>query len=172
MITGAHVMLQSSKEEADKAFFRDVLQLPNVDAGNGFLIFAVPSAEVAVHEGRGGGHELSLMCDNIEAFVEEMRSRDIYCSPAQNRGWGIMTQVTLPGGGRLGVYQPLHQRPKQDSGDATRAKSGAGAAKAKAGSKRKAAKPQDAMPRAGRPKAKAGTKRKAATPPRAKLRGR
>jgi hypothetical protein len=129
----------------------------------------VPSAEVAVHEGRGG-HELSLMCDNIEAFVEEMRSRDIYCSPAQNRGWGIMTQVTLPGGGRLGVYQPLHQRPKHDSGDANCAKKGAG--KARAGAKRKAASLQDAKQRAGGAKSKAGSKRKTATRPRAKPRGR
>lgn len=162
MIVGAHVMIQSSKEEADKAFFRDVLQLPNVDAGGGFLIFAVPSAEIAVHEGSGGGHELHLMCDDIEAFVQEMHDRDIYSSPAQNRGWGIMTQVTLPGGGWLGVYQPLHKRPKHDAGDASSAKRRSSAATSKASTKK--------HPTAA--KSNAGSKRKAAKRPRAKARGR
>lgn len=112
MIIGAHVMVQSSNDVADKAFFKDVLKLPNVDAGGGFLLFGVPPTEIAVHEGRGGAHELFLMCENIESFLAEMSKRGISSTPAQNQGWGILSQITLPGGGALGVYQPLHKRPK------------------------------------------------------------
>jgi hypothetical protein len=113
MIIGAHVMIQSSDDAADKAFFREVLGLPNVDAGNGFLIFAVPASEIAVHEGSTDGqHQLFLMCDDVESFIDEMNDSNTACTPAQNQGWGIITQVTLPGGGKLAVYQPLHKRPK------------------------------------------------------------
>ena len=112
MIIGAHVMVQSNNKEADKAFFRDILQFPNVDAGNGFLLFAAPATEIAIHEGSSETHELFLMCEDVDEFIADMRGRDVFCSPAQNRGWGIITHMTLPGGGRLSVYEPLHARPE------------------------------------------------------------
>jgi hypothetical protein len=112
MIIGAHAVIYSTNPEADRAFFRDVLQLPNVDVGGGWLIFALPPAEVAVHPSdRNDVHELYLMCDDIEALVGQMNKRGIECAPVQDQGWGLLTQITLPGGGKLGAYQPRHARP-------------------------------------------------------------
>lgn len=113
MIVGAHSIIYSKSPDADRVFLRDVLKLPNVDVGDGWLIFGLPPAEVAVHpSGKNDVHELYLMCDDVEAFVAEMRKRNVACDPVQNQGWGLLTQLTLPGGGRLGVYQPRHARPK------------------------------------------------------------
>jgi hypothetical protein len=113
MITGAHSVIYSSNPEADRAFLRDVLKLPNVDAGGGWLIFGLPPAEVAVHPAdRNDRHELYLMCDDIEALVASMKQKKIACAPVADRGWGLLTQLTLPGGGKLGVYQPRHARPE------------------------------------------------------------
>ena len=112
MLTGAHAIIYSSNAEADRAFFRDVLKLGSVDAGGGWLIFALPPAELAVHPAtENGRHELYLMCDDVAAFVGEMKKRGVSCSAVSNQGWGLLTEVTLPGGGKLGVYQPRHQRP-------------------------------------------------------------
>jgi hypothetical protein len=113
MITGAHSIVFSSDPEADRAFFRDVLELPHVDVGGGWLIFGLPPAEVAVHGAQDsvGSHELYLMCEDIESFVADLRQRAMECSDVQNAGWGLMTQITLPGGGKLGVYEPRHARP-------------------------------------------------------------
>ena len=112
MITGAHSIIYSTNPEADRAFLRDVLHLPNVDVGGGWLIFGLPPAEVAVHPSeKNNVHEFYLMCDDIEAFVADMKKRSIDASPVQNLGWGLLTQVTLPGGGKLGIYQPRHARP-------------------------------------------------------------
>jgi hypothetical protein len=120
MIIGAHSIIYSKSPEADRAFLRDVLALPNVDVGDGWLIFGLPPAELAVHpSGENDVHELYLMCDDVEAFVAAMAQRRLSCSPVQNQGWGLLTQVTLPGGGRLGVYQPRHARPKPVSGSAS-----------------------------------------------------
>src|SRR5881397_2324518 len=113
MIIGAHSILYSKDPEADRAFLRDVLRLPNVDVGGGWLIFGLPPAEVAVHPADSNDvHEFYLMCDDVEALVAAMKKRDIACGPVQNQGWGLLTQVTLPGGGKLGIYQPRHARPK------------------------------------------------------------
>jgi hypothetical protein len=113
MITGAHSIIYSKNPDADRAFLRDVLQLPSVDVGGGWLIFGLPPAEVAVHPGeKNDVHELFLMCDDVNAFMDEMKKRKITCGPVHNQGWGLLTQVTLPGGGKLGVYQPRHARPK------------------------------------------------------------
>lgn len=113
MINGAHAIIYSAAPEADRAFFRDVLSLPNVDVGDGWLIFGLPPAEVAVHpSGESGVHELYFMCDDVSAFVGDMTKRGIQCGPIQDQGWGILTSVVLPGGGKLGVYQPRHARPK------------------------------------------------------------
>ena len=113
MITGAHSIIYSANPDADRAFFQDVLQLPNVDVGDGWLIFGLPPAEVAVHPSEQNGvHEFCLMCDDIAAFVAAMAERGIVCSPVQDEGWGLLTQLTLPGGGTLGVYEPRHERPQ------------------------------------------------------------
>ncbi|CAM2070378.1 VOC domain-containing protein [Sulfidibacter corallicola] len=113
MISGTHVVVYSENPEADRAFFRDVLELPNVDVGGGWLIFGLPPSEVAVHPAeKNDTHELFLMCDDIEAVVARLAEREIACEPVQDQGWGLLTYLTLPGGGRLGVYQPRHERPQ------------------------------------------------------------
>ena len=109
MISGAHVILYSKDADADRAFFRDVLEFPNVDAGDGWLIFALPPAEVAVHPAEGAeSHELYLMCDDVKAVIKRLRALKVPCSPARDLDWGILTMITLPGGGDLGLYQPKH----------------------------------------------------------------
>ncbi len=113
MINGAHSVIFSKSPEADRAFLRDVLELPNVDVGDGWLIFGLPPAEVAVHPSeKNDVHQFFLMCDDVEAFIAQMKERDVSCDPVQNLGWGQLTNVTLPGGGKLGIYQPRHQRPE------------------------------------------------------------
>jgi hypothetical protein len=113
MIIGAHIMIQSRNDAADQAFLTKVFGLSSVDAGGGFLIFGAPPAEIAVHgSDKNDTHELFFMSDDIEAFVADMKKRNITCTPPMNRGWGTLTQITLPGGGKLGVYQPHHKRPK------------------------------------------------------------
>jgi len=112
MINGAHAIVYSTNPDADRAFFRDVLKLSHVDVGHGWLIFGLPPSEVAVHPAETNGRqELYLMCDDIEAFAADMKQRGVVCSPVQDQGWGRVSQVTLPGGGTLGVYQPRHVRP-------------------------------------------------------------
>jgi hypothetical protein len=113
MIIGAHTIIYSTSPDADRAFLRDVLKMPNVDVGEGWLIFGLPPAEVAVHPSKENDvHEFYLMCDDVEAFTAEMKKHSIACGPVQDQGWGLLTQVTLPGGGKLGVYQPRHARPE------------------------------------------------------------
>jgi hypothetical protein len=112
MIIGAHSILYSRSPEADRAFLRDVLRLPSVDVGEGWLIFGLPPAEVAVHPSEKNDiHEFYLMCDDVEAFRTEVARRNVACGPVRDLGWGLLTQVVLPGGGKLGVYQPRHARP-------------------------------------------------------------
>ena len=113
MINGAHVVISSKNAEADRALLRDVLEFPNVDVGDGWLIFGLPPAEVAVHPSdKNDVHEFFLMCEDIQAFVAAMDERDIACDPVQDKGWGLLSQMTLPGGGKLGIYQPRHARPE------------------------------------------------------------
>ena len=112
MIIGAHSIIYSTDPEADRVFFRDVLKLTNVDVGHGWLIFGLPPAEVAVHPSeKNDMHEFYLMCDDVEGFVNEMKEHKIACAPVQDQGYGLFTQLTLPGGGKLGIYQPRHARP-------------------------------------------------------------
>jgi hypothetical protein len=112
MIIGAHAIIYSTNSDADRAFLRDILELTHVDVGGGWLIFGLPPAEVAVHPADDGGtHELYLMSDDIGKFCERMALHGIETATVQNAGWGLLTQVTLPGGGKLGVYQPRHARP-------------------------------------------------------------
>lgn len=112
MILGAHAILYSKNADADRAFLRDVIGLTHVDAGEGWLIFGLPPSEVGVHPGaRNDVHELYLMCDDVEAFVAAMASAGVQCSAVQSMGWGRLTHIRLPGGGKLGVYEPRHARP-------------------------------------------------------------
>ena len=113
MIIGAHVMLHSRDEAADRAFLSEVLKFNSVDAGGGFMIYGIPPAEMAIHASdRNDLHQLYLMCEDIEDFVTEMTERAIAFTPPSFQGWGTMTEITLPGGGKLGVYEPHHKRPK------------------------------------------------------------
>ena len=113
MIIGAHSIIYSTNPDPDRAFLRDVLGLPNVDVGGGWLIFGLPPAEVAVHPSdKNDVHEFYLMCDDVAALIAGLKERNVTCGPVQNQGWGMLTQVTLPGGGKLGFYQPRHARPK------------------------------------------------------------
>ena len=112
MITGAHVIVYSADAEADRAFFRDVLGLRGVDAGEGWLIFALPPSEVAIHPAeRAETHELYLLTEDVAESVAELRRLGVPCTEPQDQGWGVLTQVTLPGGGHIGVYEPRHERP-------------------------------------------------------------
>lgn len=113
MIIGAHAIISSRKPDADRAFFRDVLKLTHVDVGGGWLIFGLPPSELAVHpSSKNNEHELYLMCRDIKRFVAGVTKKGIRCGPVKNQGWGLLTQLKLPGGGKLGVYQPRHARPK------------------------------------------------------------
>jgi len=113
MIIGAHSIIYSKDPEADRAFLRDILGLPHVDVGDGWLIFGLPPAEVAVHpSAENDVHEFYFMSDDIQSLVKAMSKRKVACTPVQNLGWGLLTQLTLPGGGKLGVYQPRHARPE------------------------------------------------------------
>jgi catechol 2,3-dioxygenase-like lactoylglutathione lyase family enzyme len=110
VIFGAHVIVSSRDAEADRAFLREVLGFAGVDAGDGWLIFALPPAEIAVHPSdTGGRHELYLMCDDIDATVRDLRGRgaDVAGEPS-DQGWGRLTAIRLPGGGELGLYEPRH----------------------------------------------------------------
>jgi catechol 2,3-dioxygenase-like lactoylglutathione lyase family enzyme len=118
VITGGHVVVYSADAAADRAFFRDVLGFPSVDAGDGWLIFALPPAELAVHPHEAGGVcELYLMCDDLPAQMRALEAAGARCSEVQEAGWGSVTTVRLPGGGDVGLYQPRHRRPA-DSADA------------------------------------------------------
>jgi catechol 2,3-dioxygenase-like lactoylglutathione lyase family enzyme len=112
VIHGAHIIVYSKNAEADRAFFRDVLGFAFADAGHGWLIFELPPAELAVHPSDGNEqHELYFMCDDVQTFVAEMTSKHVACSPIEQQRWGSITRVTLPGGGRIGVYEPKHVSP-------------------------------------------------------------
>ncbi|MEO5820658.1 MAG: hypothetical protein ABIT71_09135 [Vicinamibacteraceae bacterium] len=112
MIHGAHVIVYSKDADADRAFFRDVLKYESVDAGHGWLIFALPPAEVAVHPSEENDvHEFFLMCDDVHAFIADMKQQRVECSRLDEQRWGSITRLTLPGGGKLGVYQPKHASP-------------------------------------------------------------
>jgi catechol 2,3-dioxygenase-like lactoylglutathione lyase family enzyme len=110
MIRGAHVILYSSDAEADRAFLREVLGLAHVDAGEGWLIFRLPPAELAVHPAESSGAaELYLVCDDIDESVADLGTRGVtFEGPVSDQGWGRLATVRLPGGGRLGLYEARH----------------------------------------------------------------
>jgi catechol 2,3-dioxygenase-like lactoylglutathione lyase family enzyme len=109
MILGAHVIFYSRNADADRAFFRDVLGFKSVDAGHGWLIFALPPSEVALHPfDEESVHELYLMCDDLKAEIASLIKKNVECSEIQEARWGSITKIRLPGGDEIGLYQPKH----------------------------------------------------------------
>jgi hypothetical protein len=119
MIIGSHVLLYSGKPEADRVFFRDVLEFRSVDVGGGWLIFELPPAEAALHPAEGDtgkvhggrllGAELYLMCDDLQSLIQSLEAKNVTCSPVEEARWGTKTTIPLPSGGAIGLYQPRHQ---------------------------------------------------------------
>jgi hypothetical protein len=109
VINGVHALVYTKEVEAVRSVFRDVLRLPSVDAGEGWLIFGLPPAELAVHPSQGPGHqELYLMCEDIERTIGDLRQKGLECAPAKDQGWGLLTSIRLPGGDQIGLYEPRH----------------------------------------------------------------
>jgi catechol 2,3-dioxygenase-like lactoylglutathione lyase family enzyme len=109
MISGAHVIVYTKDAEADRAFFRDVLGFKSVDAGHGWLIFALPPGESAFHPANENGpHELYFMCDALNAEMATLAKKGVKFSKVQEERWGSITKMRLPGGGEIGLYQPKH----------------------------------------------------------------
>ncbi|HEV7534679.1 MAG TPA: extradiol dioxygenase [Acidimicrobiia bacterium] len=109
MITGAHAIIHCTAAEEARAFLSDVFGFPSVDAGHGWLIFALPPAEAAVHPTDGPAHhELYLMCDDLQATMADLEARGARCGPVTEQRWGLVTSVAVPGGAELGLYEPRH----------------------------------------------------------------
>jgi len=109
MISGAHVIVYSKDAEADRAFFRDVLGFKSVDAGHGWLIFALPPGETAFHPAdENGPHELYFMCDSLKDEIASLGKKGVNCSKVEEARWGSLAKMKLPGGGEVGLYQPKH----------------------------------------------------------------
>ncbi len=119
MITGTHAIVFAQDAEAARGFFADVLDLRTVDAGGGWLIFALPPAELACHPTSpddSGRHELYLMCDDVQATVAELEAKGVeFVAPISDAGFGRMTRMAVPGGGELGLYEPAHPTPLSDT---------------------------------------------------------
>ena len=113
MITGVHAIVFAQDADAVRAFLRDTLELDSVDAGGGWLIFALPPAEIAAHPAETSGeHRLYLMCDDIHATVEELKAKGVeFTREVSDEGFGLMTAFNVPGGGELGLYEPRHPLP-------------------------------------------------------------
>ena len=112
MITGVHAIIFTPDEEGVRAVLRDVLELPWVDAGGGWPIFALPPAELASHPDGLAHHKLYLICDDVHATVAELKAKGVeFSEEITDEGWGLMTALKLPGGDELGLYQPTHPRP-------------------------------------------------------------
>jgi catechol 2,3-dioxygenase-like lactoylglutathione lyase family enzyme len=109
MITGAHVIVYSKNPDADRAFFRDVLKFSSVDAGHCWLIFALPPVEAAFHPSdKNDLHELYFMCDDLKATMAALKAKNVECGSVHEERWGSLTTMVLPGGGKIGLYQPKH----------------------------------------------------------------
>jgi catechol 2,3-dioxygenase-like lactoylglutathione lyase family enzyme len=110
VIIGMHAIVYSKEADRTRTFFRDVLGLRSVDAGRGWLIFALPPAELAAHpDDTGGRHELYLMCDDVEKTMAELSSKGVeFTKPVADRGWGLLTAMKVPGAGEIWLYQPKH----------------------------------------------------------------
>jgi hypothetical protein len=111
------VVIYSKDPEADRAFFRDVLQFPWVDAGHGWLIFAMPPLEAAFHDAeKNDQHELYLMCDDLAGTLKELKSKQVKVSEVREERWGKLATLGLPGGGKIGIYEPKHASPLKPQG--------------------------------------------------------
>ena len=108
MISGAHVVVYTKEAEADRAFFRDLLGFKSVDAGHGWLIFALPPTEAAFHPSENDRHELYFMCDDLKEEMATLAKKGVKCSQVDEARWGSITKMRLPGGGYVGLYQPKH----------------------------------------------------------------
>src|ERR1700694_5932294 len=138
MITGAHIVLYTTDAKADRAFFRDVLNFPSVDAGHGWLIFALPPAEAAFHDldkqswdkksleqndaRQNSSHALYLTCDDIAATLRALKSKNVPVSAITEQRWGSLATLTLPSGSKLGIYQPKHPTPEYPPRRATQSR--------------------------------------------------
>ena len=112
MISGAHVMIFTTDEVADRAFLRDVLEIPCIDAGGGWLIFKLPPTELGVHgHDRNDVHQVYFMCDDLDATMSQLAARQAICGPVSDQEWGRSTSISLPGGGSIGLYEARHARP-------------------------------------------------------------
>lgn len=112
MITGAHAIIFAKDPEKVRAFLSEVLELPHVDAGDGWPIFALPPAELAAHPSDDQRHEMYLMCDDIRATVDELKTKGVkFTRPVTDAGWGLLTALEVPGGGELALYESKHPRP-------------------------------------------------------------
>jgi predicted enzyme related to lactoylglutathione lyase len=112
MLTGAHVVIHTKDAEADRTFFKSIFGFDSVDAGHGWLIFALPPAEVAFHPGDESRHELYLMCDDLETTMTELKEKGAaFTDPIDDLSWGRLAHIDLPGGGKLGIYEPKHPLP-------------------------------------------------------------
>ena len=110
-ITGLHAILYSKKDDATRKFFKDVLGLPSVDAGRGWLIFKAPPAELAVHPTTDEEfHELFLMCDDIDQTIADLKAKGVTTKPISDQPWGRLTHIVLPSGDELGLYEPKHPK--------------------------------------------------------------
>lgn len=114
MITSTHAIVYTDDAVAARAFFRDVLELPDVDAGHGWLLFRLPPAELGIHPSAepdlpSGRHELYFMCDDIKATVWELTAKGVeFSGPVTDEGFGLLTSMKVPGGGEVGLYEPRH----------------------------------------------------------------
>ena len=109
MMTGAHIIIYSKNAEADRKFFRDVLKFSAVDAGHGWLIFDLPPAEAAFHpDEKNDRHELYFMCDDLKVTMKSLKEKKVKCGAVTEQRWGSLTTIPLPGGGKIGLYQPKH----------------------------------------------------------------
>jgi len=109
MLTGAHVVVYSKDADADRRFFKDILGFQFVDAGHGWLIFALPAAEVAFHpRDKNNQHEMYFVCDNLKTQMDALKTKGVHFGEIAEERWGTRTTISLPGGGKIGLYEPKH----------------------------------------------------------------
>jgi predicted enzyme related to lactoylglutathione lyase len=117
MINAVHALIYAKDAEKARAFFRDILKFPSVDAGHGWLIFAMPPLEAAFHDAeKNDQHQLYLMCDDIAATLKDLKAKNVTVSDMTEQNWGKVAAFTLPGGGKIGMYEPKHASPLKRKG--------------------------------------------------------